>query len=351
MSTLIVPCAGRSSRYPGLRPKWLLTHPDGQLMIQKALSGMELSTYDNVIFTVVAEHAEKFDAKIILEELFPDPNVSIFLLDDFTKSAAETVYKTLIGKKVEGDFVIKDSDNFVEFDSNTIGGNFVVGLDLNTFGDVSNITGKSFLVLNEQNILVDIIEKQVRSNIICLGVYAVRSAEIFLNAYKKVESQESITGELFVSHILSYLISMENEIFQYVAANGFEDWGTLNDWQKMTARHQSYFVDIDGVLLKNSGKYGKRNWSNNKELLEENLQALKGLQEQGAQIILVTSRPEEYRAFISGIMEEKGVKFHQLIMGCHHARRVIINDFAPSNPYPSCVAINVPRDGKLKDYL
>jgi len=33
MSTLIVPCGGKSSRYPGMKPKWLLTHPDGYTAI------------------------------------------------------------------------------------------------------------------------------------------------------------------------------------------------------------------------------------------------------------------------------------------------------------------------------
>ena len=28
MKTLIVPCAGRSSRFPNMKPKYLLTHPD-----------------------------------------------------------------------------------------------------------------------------------------------------------------------------------------------------------------------------------------------------------------------------------------------------------------------------------
>jgi len=30
----------------------------------------------------------------------------------------------------------------------------------------------------------------------------------------------------------------------------------------------------------------------------------------------------------------------------------LINDFAPSNPYPSAVSVNIPRDcDELKDYL
>ena len=33
---VIIPCAGRSSRYPGTRPKYLLTMYDGELMFEKA---------------------------------------------------------------------------------------------------------------------------------------------------------------------------------------------------------------------------------------------------------------------------------------------------------------------------
>ena len=35
MKTLILPVPGRSSRFPGMRPKWLLTMPDGKLMLEK----------------------------------------------------------------------------------------------------------------------------------------------------------------------------------------------------------------------------------------------------------------------------------------------------------------------------
>ena len=38
MATLIIPCAGKSSRYPGIKPKWLFTHPDGKLMLEKSVA-------------------------------------------------------------------------------------------------------------------------------------------------------------------------------------------------------------------------------------------------------------------------------------------------------------------------
>ena len=31
--TLLLPCAGKSTRYPGTRPKWMLTLPEGDLAL------------------------------------------------------------------------------------------------------------------------------------------------------------------------------------------------------------------------------------------------------------------------------------------------------------------------------
>ena len=31
-------------------------------------------------------------------------------------------------------------------------------------------------------------------------------------------------------------------------------------------------------------------------------------------------------------------------MGLNHSKRTVINDFSPTNPYPSCGAINISRD-------
>ena len=36
--TLIVPAAGSSSRFPDMKPKWLLAHPHQDLMISKILT-------------------------------------------------------------------------------------------------------------------------------------------------------------------------------------------------------------------------------------------------------------------------------------------------------------------------
>ena len=53
---LLLPVAGKSSRYPDLRPKWLLTLPDGQLMIEKSLSGISKKNIDEIVIIMLEDH-------------------------------------------------------------------------------------------------------------------------------------------------------------------------------------------------------------------------------------------------------------------------------------------------------
>lgn len=351
MNTLLLPCAGKSNRFPNMKPKWMLTHPDGKLMIEKALEGIDLKVFDRIIITIVRPHDEKYEAKLILEQVFAhNPKIEICMLDDFTASASETVAMTLEKMNVSGSFVIKDSDNMVAAPIPSKIRNAIVGYDLQEHKDISNIPGKSFLIVNEQNIISDIIEKRIVSNIICLGVYMFENAEDFQKAYWELKNKE-ISGEMYISHVISYMLSKNDAVFEAVMANGYNDYGTLQEWKEVQKKFRTYFIDVDGVIMKNSGKYGKTNWSNNTTFLEDNVAAIKKLQDEGAQIVITTSRPEEYRKALEKLLSSVGIRPYAILMGLNHAARVVINDFAPTNPYPSGIAITLPRNGSIKDYL
>ena len=96
---------------------------------------------------------------------------------------------------------------------------------------------------------------------------------------------------------------------------------------------------------------GKVNWSNNTEVLEDNIKRIIELQENGAQIVITTSRPKENMEFLEAIFNRYSFKPDYIINGLNHSRRIIINDFAPTNPYPSCASISIPRNSNIKDYL
>ena len=60
MYTLILPVAGNSSRFPNMRPKWLLTMPDGKLMIEKAVEMIDLSVFDSIVIVCLSEHLNDY---------------------------------------------------------------------------------------------------------------------------------------------------------------------------------------------------------------------------------------------------------------------------------------------------
>lgn len=147
------------------------------------------------------------------------------------------------------------------------------------------------------------------------------------------------------------MLSKSNAVFEAIMADGYNDYGTLQEWKEVQKKFRTYFIDVDGVIMKNSGKYGKTNWSNNTVFLEDNVAAIKKLQDDGAQIVITTSRTEEYRKALETLLSSVGIKPYAILTGMNHAARVVINDFAPTNPYPSGIAITLPRNSSIKDYL
>lgn len=354
MRTLIVPCAGKSSRFPNMKPKYLLTYPDGSLMVQKSIEGLELGKYDRIVFTIIKEHDEQYEAELFLRQAFnidSHSKYTVLTLEHFTSCQAETIYLTITKLNLSGEIVIKDSDNYVEYSINN-NENFIVGINIEEFQkEINRLTAKSYLLVNEQGIINNIIEKKIKSQYICIGTYGFKDALQFKEAYE-ILSQESIDKrEIYVSHIVAYLIGVNEATFHYIQATQYEDWGTLADWKLVQEAKKTYFIDLDGVIFQNRGKYGSENWGNSMIPLEQNLDIVKKMFEQGGQIVITTSRSEQYREKILHFFEDRNIKIHALVMDCHHSRRVIINDFAPTNPYPSCEAVNIPRNGDLSAYL
>jgi hypothetical protein len=351
---LIVPCAGRSTRFGLNKPKFLLTHPDGKLMIQKSLEGIDLKQFERIIITIVDDQITGYDSELILKQVFSDEEVfkfEICVLADYTNSQSETVHKTLLKMKITGSFAVKDSDNKIEvieaFDVNK---NFVVGLNINEIGqDINRLQSKSFLKVNTHGIITNIVEKKVISENICVGFYVFRDHKSYINSYSELSTVSS--NELYLSHIISHLILIKKEVFELKNTMVFEDYGTKEDWKIIQLNHRTYFVDFDGVLVQNKGKFGLENWSTNDIGIQRNLEILAVLSKSGSQIIITTSRPTAFETSIRLFMESYGVKTHSIVCGLNHSQRILINDFAETNPYPSALGISIKRNGNLDEYL
>ena len=349
-ATLIVPASGRSSRYPGMRPKWMLTHPSGKIMIQAVLESFGFRRYKKTVVVILREHCEKYEADIILEQIFGQ-DVEVLVLESATSCCPETVSQAISTLHIAGRVVIKDTDCIVEIDS-SFDGNYIVGLQVDSRSPVNNLHQKSFIVKNEDDIVIDIVEKVVVSDNVCLGVYSV-DADQFVYAYRDIAASgvHCSLSEIYVSHVISHLVISKKCLFHVVEATRYVDWGTLADWSREKDRFKTYIFDIDGVMLVNYGKYGSKNWSNTFEPIEENFSLVKKLSDEGNEIIFMTSREEEYLTKFKDSLLERGIKYKTILFGCNHNKRILVNDFAPTNPYPSCESVSIKRNSLLEDYI
>lgn len=345
MFTLILPVAGRSSRFPNMRPKWLLTMPDGKLMIEKSIENIELDIFDRIVVVCLKEHLEKYTS----EEMFIDSFESscgfkpdLVILDAPTSSQSETIYQAIKLGDIEGAIFIKDCDNLFTCSPEPI--NAVSTIDLNDINLV-DAKNKSYVEVDSLDVISNIVEKEVISNYFCCGGYSFRSARDFCKTLESISSE----SEVYISHVI-YKMLMSNEEFVRKTAKEYLDWGTLREYRHYCKKHLTVFCDVDGVLLKNGSKFAKGGWET--KGIEANLLKLSELQKDGElYLILTSSRPESAIEYTVSELARFGVRVDRCLFGLPHTRRFLVNDYSATNPYPSAVAINLERDSETLNSL
>ena len=335
MKSLLVPIAGKSTRFPNTRPKWMLTHPEsGYFMAIESIRGFNLDFFDKIYFIALKEHQDKYNFEKGFKQELNDLNLQnkteIIYLKNQTNSQSETIYKALIKKDIKGFITVKDSDNFFEC----------------TFKDTKNKatninpSNKSYIQLDENNVIANIVEKTIISPTFSIGGYSFNSADDFIQSF---ESIKDMKGECYISNII-YDMMLKEQVFYGQVCNNYKDWGTLEDWNNYKAQYNTLFVDIDGTLVENTS-YKFPPYIGNGKPLVKNIKWLRKLYNEGkTQVVLTTSRPQEYMQETIIELFEKEIPYDKLIMGLYHCKRIIINDYANSNPYPSCNAINIERN-------
>ena len=328
----------------------MLSHPmTNRLMVTEAISGLNLDFFDNIYFICLEQHEDKYSfMKGFVSEL-DDAGLraksNIVLLPEQTDSQSETVYTFLSGQELEGFVFIKDSDGFYRCDVEER--NQVAYFDLNDMDDI-NARTKSYIELDVNNVITNIVEKKVVSSTFSSGGYGFADAKEFCKTFEKLQDMD---GECYISHII-FEMMLSGSTFYGKRTTDFKDWGTLDAWNKYKLQYKCLFVDIDGTLVTNSSIHFPP-YVGSGDPLEDNIELLDDLHQQGkVKIILTTSRPERLRQLTLMELQTKGIPYDELIMGLPHCQRVVINDFARSNPYPSCSAINIPRNqNNLKEFL
>jgi choline kinase len=342
---VIVPAAGLSTRFPNVKPKYLHFGYDNKMMLVKAVEPY-IGKHD-ITVVILQEHVEKYNAlEFVRNEL---PGAYIIIVDKPTKGPAQTVQIAIndikLTKKHDFPILVKDCDSF--FDHQVSGGNYICTSNISDHERLNKLASKSFVKYNDQSVITDIIEKKVVSDSFCVGAYRFESAEDYLATYDAIKDRN---GELFVSHIIQHMLA-NGRIFTKKDVTNYVDVGTADDWHRYNDM-PVIFCDIDGTLVKAQSRYGKNKYGTVPEVLEENVKRIREYHDKGCQIFFTTARPHIYREQTDRMLRDLGFINFELITGLYNARRVLINDYNTSNPYPRAEAINIYRDhDNLKDFL
>lgn len=349
MISLIIPCAGRSSRFPG-KPKWALTCPNGKLMIQEAIECLDLTNVDNIYITFVKKHIDNYFNNIDLKNVFKNlKNIKLTILDDFTRSQTETVYMTILKNNIKGGIFIKDCDSY--YNHKIEKGNYACSLKICEKNNVRKLYNKSFIESNSLNQIINFCEKKIIGDTICVGGYSFENCDLFVEYYEKCKDSKIDCEEFHISHLIHFCL-LEDKIFYSKEVSTFIDWGTPDEWKKYREEFRTLFIDIDGTLFYNSGEYTNPKWGET-EPLQDNISVIKKLYSSGkTQIILTTSRKEEFKEITEKQLEKHKIPYDQIIFNLFHSKRTLINDFSDTNPYPTSSSINIKRDDdNLKYFL
>jgi len=342
-TTLLIPVAGSSKRFPNTKPKWLLTHPKGYPMIVGCLKQLNLQNVDEINIISLKEVLDKYECRNSLlkqfEENFPGKVVRFVELNEKTNSQSETVFECLRQLNITGSFYVKDSDNsFVDTPSVLNGIAYAKLREHN----LKNLGNKSYISFFDKEQVSHIVEKQINSSNFCIGGYSFESALEFQHYYNQIKHLEK-DGEIYISHVIHKML-LDKKSFKGIYSKEFNDWGTLEDWNAYKNKHLTLFVDIDGTLIENTSEILAPKWGSGKALTN-NINVINKLFNTGkCQIILTTARKVNYKNSTIDELRIKQINYHQIIFDLFHCKRVIINDFSDTNPYPSCVSINLERD-------
>lgn len=332
---VIVPAAGLSTRFPGMKPKYLLYDYKHTLMIGNAVWPLIDKGY-NVTIGILKEHDKKFNASKFLNHEF-GRLIDIVVLDEPTRGPADTVYQIIQRKGLSSsEILIKDCDSF--FDHEVQEGNYVCVSKISQHEILKKLASKSFTVSNNQGIITDIVEKEVVSDTFCVGGYKFSSALLYKKAFERLTGDR----EVFVSDVIGMLIG-DLQIFKEVQVTNYTDVGTAQDWFEYNDK-PVIFCDIDGTIIKCQSRVGENKFGTKPIVLQKNVNRLLELQSKGAQIIFTTAREPVYMKETRTILDDLGFQDCRLIMGLLNSRRILINDFNTANPYPRAEAINIFRD-------
>jgi hypothetical protein len=212
--------AGKSTRFPNTRPKWMLSHPgSNRFMGIESITGLNLDFFEKIYFICLKEHENQYQFlngfETELKKIGIGSKTEIILLEEETGSQSETVFVAIKKRNITGFVFVKDSDNYFEVNL-TDQNNQICYFDLNK-KDGINARNKSYLELDTNGIVSNIVEKKIISSNFSVGGYGFSSAEEFCKTYENLKDIEILKRA--VAYQSAYMENNEDIVYEQMAVS------------------------------------------------------------------------------------------------------------------------------------
>jgi hypothetical protein len=345
---VIVPCAGRSSRFPDMPPKWMLPDHDGRPMVAKAVSGLGVEPKDLVV-TILREHDERFNAVEGLRGAL-GPDFAVVTLDQPTRSQSETVAETLRRSGLDEPFLVKDSDNYFALAPVEAGYNYISIASLNDFDSI-NPRNKSYCRLDQEGIVQNVREKVVISDTFSVGGYWFTDPADFLATYDRLSASDQLGAtELYISDVIGAMI-LEGQVFKGRHVSGYQDWGTVHEWKaKLEGRHVM-LVSLDGFVFERGSQFFSPTFEEARANAAA-VEAVRARSADGDMIVYISIRPPALEALTRQQLEREGLPQGQIIFGGAVAPWTLVGAPHATLPFTTVKALELdPADPNLSEKL
>jgi hypothetical protein len=309
-------------------------------MVHGAVQGLGADP-DDFIFTILREHDERFHAQEGLRTAFGRP-VRCVILDEPTRSQSETVAETLKRSGIDEPFLVKDSDNYFEVPYLNQSYNYVCVASLSSFSHV-NPQNKSYVQVDQEDVIVNFREKQVISDLFSVGGYHFTSPKQFLDAYQELSDRTRLSaGELYLSEIIAYL-AMNGEVFKIQRIKHYQDWGTVHEWRAYLQGRRAFFVSVDGFLFEQGSLFFKPGFAD----VKPNPVAIEAVQKLAAEnqtLFYLSTRPKELEELTRRQIAEQNLPERPILFDCGLGQWVLLTSPSANQPFRTSHAVEIPAD-------
>lgn len=285
----ILLCGGNGSRYYNYSLPKPLNYIYGKHMIEFTIENIP----SNNIFIIYNILLDNYNFKEIIVNKFKNKIFNFASIDYLTRGPVETAY---IGIKKFKDLLQDDNILFIDNDNlhyldnikqlDYLNNDFI-GYSI----DKSNKSNYSFIKINSDNNIIDIIEKTKISDLFCCGLYGFKNTNHFVKYAKEViDNNYKINNEFYFSQLYKYILNSDN-IIQSIFIESTQHIGSFseisNNQYNINIPKLRICFDLDNTLVTPPTIINDYSTVNP---INKNIELLKMFKNQGHEIIIYTAR-------------------------------------------------------------